>query len=990
MATGHRGLACSVFMCIVIAWRSSAFVGWSSNQHPGSRRQPQSRKGISSLAAEVEQQNHIHEADEEELAFLPGQHVALLGPSKLAGKKGTIVGSASDNTFAVRLESGSIFHIQTENIKDAKQKAGIFQMLSNVKQAFLGQARRSNKVSLENAAPRASAADLDSPQITEAPPMPVGSLAGLTQPADTEEDGFEFVPGQPVIVLAPPKLAGTKGTFLRPALGDTAAVQLESGSIFHIPAENLRDGTEVASPARQHTEKGNEEKHKQLLHEQAEGWLVIDETAPEAAAQAAEPQVATSPITKELPTEESDELEFTPGQRVALLGPSKLAGRMGIVVGSALDDTFAVRLESGSVFHIKAENIKDAKQAANNDIFQSMFSNVKQGFMQQARGFKNAVSFKAAASSGPEPRRSTEMATATEDTSALAAGKSKEQKSVAEPLPLAQGQSADDEELEFSPGQEVVVLAPPKLAGTKGTINGPTSGDTFAVRLESGSIFNIPTENLRDAKQAAGPGFLGKLLKGARRGTSLGIFHKLISRFKLTFGKRVNRPAPVVKAVKADAQNKEMPEVSEPATTATATEQAVELDPDMEFTPGQSVVVLGPPAVAGKAASVVSRVARDAYAVQLESGSVFNIKASNLQIPGGGGMFAADGGGAGAGGGSGKGGSGKGGGGEGVPPDNIGSGQADPESRGGTSPLWLVVAILAALMAVAAEKRERLRHGSRTRVARRPAVLGGSPGSMDPLLAILVMATAVVVVLLTNFVLQAWEDMPEILKTVMALFRKAPAKISEVVEEVVEQVVKSEVEVASSQVLSKATKEVAGTRLLYLGLLVLLIGVAVIIITARRRRKERLDKDQTKKTDLAVVKEGQIEPEAEPEEPPKPHEDCPEVHLRCIMLVAKCRLFVAGDCESTGAWNPEQSIVELKTHKLSHPVWTGKWHPRAETSSREFQFKLVLLRPDGQVLWEDVENRKLLVNPREKISVEITFNRAGMQVNHDVSAPFGS
>eukprot|EP00930_Biecheleria_cincta_P023488 TRINITY_DN1696_c2_g1_i1.p1 TRINITY_DN1696_c2_g1~~TRINITY_DN1696_c2_g1_i1.p1 ORF type:complete len:966 (-),score=181.61 TRINITY_DN1696_c2_g1_i1:92-2989(-) len=963
MAAGHRGLVCLVLMCIVIAWRGSAFVGRSSIQNPGSRRQPQSRNGISRLAAGGEQQNLI---DEEELEFLPGQQVALLGPRKLAGKKGTIVGPASGNTFAVRLESGSVFHIQTENIKDAKQKAGIFQMFLS----FFGQTRQSKKVTSEHAAPSVSKPIVDSPQLTEAPPVPVAASAAVTRPAGAEEDDIEFVPGQSVIVLAPPNLAGSKGTFLRPALGDTAAVRLESGSIFHIPAENLRDATSLAT----------QQSEKQLLDEQ-------DKTAVQAPAQTkfvpAAPQAATSPTTKELPTEESGELEFTPGQRVALLGPSKLAGKKGIIVGSALDDTFAVRLESGSVFHIKAENIKDAKQAPNNDVFQSMFSNVKQGVMQQARGLKSAVSFKVPAF----PTRGPKIFTETQDTPALEAGKSTEGKGVATPVPslsklsASQAQSADDA-LEFAPRQEVVVLAPPKLAGTKGTIVGPTSSDTFAVRLESGSIFNIPTENLRDAKQAAGPGFLGKLLKGARRATSLGFFRTLSSRVTQTFGRWANRPAPVVTTVQADSQKEVMPRVSEPVTAATPTEQAAELDSEMELTPGQSVVVLAPPAVAGKAASVVSRVAEDVYAVQLESGSVFHIEAANLQIVGGGGLFAAGGGGAGAGGGSGTGGSGRGGSGDGMPPDNIGSGQTDPESRGGSSPLWLLVAILAALMAVIAERRERLRHRSPTRVVRLPAIQGGSPASMDPLLAILVMATAVVAVLLTKFALQAWEEMPEILKAIMSWFRAARANISGAMEEVAEQVAKVEIPVAPSQPPSKASEEAAGSHLHYLCLLVVLIAVVAIAIAARRRRKARLGKDQTKKTDLAVVKEGQIEPEAEPEEPPKPHEDCPEVHLRVIMLVAKCRLFVAGDCESTGAWNPENSIVELKTNKLSHPVWTGKWHPRAETSSREFQFKLVLLRPDGQVLWEDVENRKLLVNPREKISVEITFNRAGMQVSH--------
>lgn len=887
MATGHQGLACLVLMCIVIAWHSSTFVGWSSIQHPSSRHQSQSRKGITSLAAEGEQQQDPDAEDEPE--FLPDQDVVLLGPSKLAGKTGTIVGQTSDDTFAVRLSSGSIFHIKTESIKDANQKSDIFKMLSNVKEAFFRQARRVKKPISKSAKPAASAPVQDTPQISEAAP------ASATSPEES--------PGQPV------------------------------------------------------------EKNEK------------DEQAKDQA-----PRVEPSPRAKELPTEEADELEFIPGQRVVLLGPSKLAGRKGTIVGATSgEDTFAVELDSGSVFHIKSESIKDAQQAASSDILQTMFSNAKQakqGFMQQAKDLKNAIPFKAPSLPKLKSRKSTKMDGAAKIAPVVEASQSTEQEtfeqaSLPKP-PVAQTQPAEDEEeLEFSPGQEVIVVAPAALAGTKGTIEGPAMGDTFAVRLKSGSIFHIPTENIKDAKQTAGLGFLGKLFKGATRVTvtNLGFFPKMFSSLKQTFkqtlGRRASRPSPVAPAVPANAQNEKAPDNNEPDPTPTDTEEPMDVDPEMELEPGQSVMVLGPPAMAGKKGTILSSVPGDKYAVQFETGSVFHIGASDLQI-------LSDGSG-GAGGGIGKGGSGRGGDGEGVPPGNFGSGQANPESGGDSSPWWLVVAILAVILAVAAERREHRRHRSRPRIDRLLSWQGGSPASMDPLLAILVMATAVAAVLLTKWVLETFEDLPEILKTVISWFRAAPAAISEVVEQA------AEVVVSPNRAPAKVDQ---GFRLQYLGFLVLLIVVAVSIIAARRRRKAKLGKGSTKKSDLAVIKEGQIEPEAEPEEPHKPHADCPEVTLRVIMLVAKCRLFVAGDCPSTGTWNPENSIVELKTNKLSHPVWTGKWHPRAETSSREFQFKLVLLRPDGQVLWEDVENRKLLVKPREKLSVEITFNRAGMQVNH--------
>lgn len=532
--------------------------------------------------------------------------------------------------------------------------------------------------------------------------------------------------------------------------------------------------------------------------------------------------------------------------------------------------------------------------------------------------------------------------------------------------------SIDDEvaELKFLPGQDVVVLAPPKLAGTQGTIRGPASGDMFEVRLESGRIFNIPTENLRDAKQAGGLGFLRKLFKNAKRATGLGMFRRVLSRFKQSLGRQARRLAAAVSGVPADAQaSKKAKVVREPATPPVATEKAADMD-EMELTPGKKVVVLGPPAIAGMKASVLSRAPGGEYDVQFETGSVFRMPASSFQALSDESALAAEGG-SGAGDGSGKDRSDIGGGGEGVPPGNAKSDQADPESGGGGVPLWLEVAILVTLMVMFSKRRGRSNH-NRSRVDRQWFAHTGAPASMDPMLALIVFVATVSAVLITKLVLWARGEMPGILQNVASCFRAVLASISETVEQgKIEAVTTSEVQ------------ETAGSHLLSVGFLVLLIVVAVIIATVRKHMA-RLGKDKYK--ELAVIQERRIlrliEPEAE--EPPKPHEDSPEVHFRCIMLVAKCRLFLAGDCESTGSWDPGNSIVELKTDQLSHPFWTGKWHPRAESSSREFQFKLVLVRPDGQLLWEDVETRKLHVSPREKLSVEITFNRAGIQVTRDV------
>merc|ERR1711904_85549 len=63
--------------------------------------------------------------------------------------------------------------------------------------------------------------------------------------------------------------------------------------------------------------------------------------------------------------------------------------------------------------------------------------------------------------------------------------------------PAKAGQATDDE-LEFTPGQQVRILAPPAMAGKLGSVEGPAgSKDTWKVRLESGMVFEFQTQNLQ-------------------------------------------------------------------------------------------------------------------------------------------------------------------------------------------------------------------------------------------------------------------------------------------------------------------------------------------------------------------------------------------------------------------------------------------------------------------------------------------------------------
>merc|ERR1711924_373954 len=140
--------------------------------------------------------------------------------------------------------------------------------------------------------------------------------------------------------------------------------------------------------------------------------------------------------------------------------------------------------------------------------------------------------------------------------------------------PAKAGQATDDE-LDFQPGQQVRILAPPAMAGKLGSVEGPTTkkADAWKVKLESGMVFEFPTQNLQDMGAA--------------------------------FAQLVDAPpvAPAVAAAPAAA----------PAKAGQAT------DDELEFQPGEQVRILAPPAMAGKQGSVEGPTTKkaDAWKVKL-------------------------------------------------------------------------------------------------------------------------------------------------------------------------------------------------------------------------------------------------------------------------------------------------------------------------------------------------------------------------------------
>jgi hypothetical protein len=226
-----------------------------------------------------------------------------------------------------------------------------------------------------------------------------------------------------------------------------------------------------------------------------------------------------SPITRSAVATASaidTELEFAEGQRVVIQAPPGLRGKQGEVLKHIpTQNAFSVRLDSGSVFNIIAENL------------------------QGASGAIPAAAPVAAA-----------------------------------PVAVVR-RSNDDDEPAFAEGQRVVILGPPAMKGTQATVVAPVRDYAFSVRLDSGSVFNILTDNLQDASGAPVP--------------------------------TAAAPSPLFTRKAADED--------EPA-----------------FEEGEPVTILAPPALQGTNGIVVKHLPiQDSFAVRLASGSVFNIFTENLK-----------------------------------------------------------------------------------------------------------------------------------------------------------------------------------------------------------------------------------------------------------------------------------------------------------------------------------------------------------------------
>eukprot|EP00931_Biecheleriopsis_adriatica_P038782 TRINITY_DN2216_c0_g2_i4.p1 TRINITY_DN2216_c0_g2~~TRINITY_DN2216_c0_g2_i4.p1 ORF type:complete len:801 (+),score=204.81 TRINITY_DN2216_c0_g2_i4:69-2471(+) len=354
--------------------------------------------------------------------FGEGQRVVIMGPQVVAGKEGTIVMPDCAYRF-VKLDSGSVVHLSTDALLDAATGSR-FRVGQRV------QVRAPKVLTGKIGTVLGGPVSKDTVHVR----FDGDSMKYLVAAKDLVE-GFDD--GQRVQVLAPAVLKGRVGTVVgAPVTRDTVNVRLD-GEVnkYLLATKDLISDASAPVPA-------------------AAAATASNSTTPPATAPVTPAPTAAAPVTP-APTmaastssgsTEEEELEFTPGQKVTLLGPPAMAGKAGTIVGPALGDAFAVRFDSGSIFNIATSMIQDAAGAATPP--------------------------------PPPPVASTPVATPVASMSSSAG-------------------STEEEELEFTPGQKVTFLGPPAMAGKSGTVVGPALSDSFAVRLESGSIFNISTENLK-------------------------------------------------------------------------------------------------------------------------------------------------------------------------------------------------------------------------------------------------------------------------------------------------------------------------------------------------------------------------------------------------------------------------------------------------------------------------------------------------------------
>lgn len=280
-----------------------------------------SSNGVSTISVAGHKRENVGGSQDE---FEEGQRVLVLGPPAMAGKLGIVVGlvTAETETFAVRFETGSVFHISKANLSaDLDGVAATDSTTSEVDEQV--ELDVHHNMEAQNNTVEACEQDCRSEKhIDHNSSAPVNPCR-LGEPDTCELNELEFQPGQHVSLLGPPPLVGKQGTIVGPARKGSFKVRFPSGSVFHIATDFIQEAAAL-------------------------------EAVPSASSQQGAGEQAA----------DEDESEFQPGQTVQVLCPPPMAGKHGTVVGHALGDDFAVRLGTGSVFNFPAANLQGAGSSA--------------------------------------------------------------------------------------------------------------------------------------------------------------------------------------------------------------------------------------------------------------------------------------------------------------------------------------------------------------------------------------------------------------------------------------------------------------------------------------------------------------------------------------------------------------------------------------------------------------------------------------------------
>lgn len=425
------------------------------------------------------------------------------------------------------------------------------------------------------------------------------------------------------------------------------------------------------------------------------------------------------------------------------------------------------------------------------------------------------------------------------------------------------------------------------------------------------------------------------------------------------------------------------------SSKSTTVRHALEAEDEDIFAAGDKVVLTGPDAMKGKKGIIVERVDENAFSVQLESGSTFNIKEDLIADAGGGfggGIRNIFGGGGGGGGGAGK------------PPSGSGS-AGDPSKNFGGLELWQLLPVLVGALYVGSlfvswlvengkVKLPSLRKVKlpRFRVDKKPFSWNSSLGS-SPLGALLILAAV-------GIFLAVQKYLPGVMEWLQDQFTSTKVVIAEHVP-FTANVVEDEEDGISLL-----------DALLFVAVAVLTIGWVGSRLKKRRAAGAKLprclqkpskgnpnegDASSRSSSYSSLPMVGDFKPQLDRNVNPSlldglwplASKSDPTIEVTFVVNMVSApgdRLLVVGGHDHLGKWTAERSMVELSTSPESYPIWKGKWY--APATITDYDFKLVLVNEVGEYYWEkdEVANRSVSVSPfRGAQTVEMKFNKPGFQ-----------